>query len=33
LTVAGAQLPGISINDGISKVKAAIEEYLREGER
>jgi c-di-AMP phosphodiesterase-like protein len=33
LTVAGAQLPGISINDGISKVKAAIEEYLREGEK
>ena len=33
LTVAGAQLPGISIKDGISKVKAAVEEYLREGER
>jgi cyclic-di-AMP phosphodiesterase len=33
LTVAGAQLPGISINDGIIKVKAAIEEYLKEGER
>lgn len=33
LTVAGAQLSGISIEDGISKVKAAIEEYLREGER
>jgi c-di-AMP phosphodiesterase-like protein len=33
LTVAGAQLLGLSINDGISKVKAAIEEYLREGEK
>lgn len=33
LTVAGAQLSGISIKDGINKVKAAIEEYLREGER
>ena len=33
LTVAGAQLPGISIKDGIVKVKAAIEEYIKEGER
>lgn len=33
LTVAGAQLPGISIKDGITKIKAAIEEYLKEGER
>lgn len=33
LTVAGAQLPGISIKDGIIKIKAAIEEYLKEGER
>lgn len=33
LTVAGAQLPGISIEEGIKKVKAAIEEYLREGEK
>lgn len=33
LTVAGAQLPGISIEQSISKLKAAIDEYLREGER
>lgn len=33
LTVAGAQLPGISIEESINKIKAAIEEYLREGER
>lgn len=33
LTVAGAQLPGATIDEGIAKVKAAIEEYLREGEK
>lgn len=33
LTVAGAQLPEISINDAIDKVKTAIDEYLKEGER
>jgi c-di-AMP phosphodiesterase-like protein len=33
LTVAGAQLPGISIEESINKIKAAVEEYLKEGER
>lgn len=33
LTVAGAQLPNVSINDAINKVKTAIDEYLKEGER
>lgn len=33
LTVAGAQLPGISIKEAINKVKTAIDEYLREGEK
>jgi c-di-AMP phosphodiesterase-like protein len=33
LTVAGAQLLGATIDEGIAKVKAAVEEYLREGEK
>jgi c-di-AMP phosphodiesterase-like protein len=33
LTGAGAQLPGISIEEGINSVKAAVEEYLKEGEK
>ncbi len=33
LTVAGAQIPDVSINDAINKVKTAIDEYLKEGER
>ncbi|MDF2519768.1 MAG: phosphoesterase [Clostridia bacterium] len=32
LTVAGAQLPGASIEEAIDKVKKAVDEYLREGE-
>jgi len=33
LTVAGAQLSGISMEEAISMVKNAIDEYLKEGER
>lgn len=33
LTVAGAQLLGVTIEEAISKIKTAIEEYLREGEK
>ncbi len=33
LTVAGAQLSGISMEDAMAKVKNAVDEYLKEGER
>lgn len=33
LTVAGAQLPNVSIDEAINKVKTSIDEYLKEGER
>lgn len=33
LTVAGAQLPGATLDEAIAKVKKSIDEYFKEGER
>jgi c-di-AMP phosphodiesterase-like protein len=33
LTVAGAQLSGLTMEEAIDLLKKAVEEYLKEGER